>query len=369
MLLATYSGCWRNGHLIYVPFLTVVCVAVLAELATPHTVVRGLYLALVALTGLYIGRVNYTTNMFHYCSVEGRRAYSNVAADASTDTYWDAGTLTFGHQAHLSQSNSVGYLYRGVTYCAAPILSHAEDCTQVSQQNATESTTEASQNSTEAVTPTSFLQRTSRRHMSLDTDHELDASGSTLRLFTAAPVLCKTIAPVRVEFWAIGIDCCDARKSFRCDGGADPDAHSGVLVRATGDEEPGGDRDQFFRAISQAVAANDLPAPERPVLLRWGEDPGALQDDWSRAAISMVLLTAVIGFLVSLAVGFGSVWFLKFALRNEAVEREVQRQKRQQSRPPPTGSRSSLLSGFGWLSKKPQEQPTSTSGNRDQLRV
>jgi len=369
MLLTTYSGCWRNGHLIYVPFLTLVCVGILALLATPHRAVTGLYLSLVMLTGLYIGRVNYTTNMFHYCSTEDRRAYSNVAADASSDTYWDAGTLTFGDQAHLSQNNSVGYLYNGVTYCVAPILLHAEDCTQVSRSNASQNTTKASQNTTQSVeiaTPPSFLQRTSRMHMSLNTDGKFDVSLSTSRTPVAAPVLCNTTTPTRVEFWAIGTGCCGARKDFHCDGGADPEAHSGVLVRATGDGEHGGDQEKFFHAISQAVAAYDLPAPERPVLIRWGEDPGALQDDWSRAAISMVLLTAVLGFLVMLGIGFGSFWFVKTSQKNLEVEREAQRQR--QKRPSLTGSSSSMLDGLGWLSKKPQE-PNSTSGNRDQLRV
>jgi len=192
------------------------------------------------------------------------------------------------------------------------------------------------------ATPPSFLQRTSRRHMSLDTDDELDASLSTSHTFAeiqgdkpfshSAPVLCKN-TPTRVEYWAIGTDCCDQRKNFHCDGGADLDAHSGVLVRATGDEEIGGDRHQFFSAISQAVAAHDLPAPERPVLIRWGKDPGALQDDWSRAAITMVLLTAILGFLVMMSIGIGSFWFLKITQKNAEVEREARRQKRQQLRP------------------------------------
>jgi len=358
VLLTTYSGCWTNGHLVYTPFLSICTVAILALLATPGRVVSGLFLMLVMLTGLYIGKVNYTANMFHYCSIEDRRAYSSVPADAKSDVYWDAGIMTFGAKAYLSQNHSVGFLHKGVAYCAAPILSRADDCAK------------APPNTTSALlqglaTPPSFLQRTSRMHTSLETDDQIETSLSA----SQTPVQCKVVAPTRVEFWAIGTDCCGARKDFRCDGGTDANAHSGVLVRATGNEEPGGDRDQFFKAISQSVAAYDLPPPDRPVLMRWGEDPKALQSDWQSTALKMVLLTGLVGFLVHLAIGLGSYWYMKILHKRAEAEREkeVERKRQQSKGNGRLGSSTSLWDGFGLFSQ-PQELDRNGSP-RDQLRV
>lgn len=320
VILTTYSSCTRNGHLIYAPFIIILGLYILALTATPNRVVNGLFLLLVSTTGLYIGYENYTTNMFHYCGVEARREYSNVASDASGDKYWDAGVLNFGAKSYLSQNHSVGFLYKETVYCAAPILSHGDDCVDTPVTAMLQNQNDAVN---DAVPPLSFLQRTSRMHTSLDVDYD----GMPHPPVVFHSTQCKATVPKRVEFWAIGTNCCSSRSDFRCDGAKDANAHAAVVVRATGTEEPGGHRDQFFNAISQAAAANDLPLPERPVLIRWGKDPKDLRQTWAKGAVGIILLTAMVSLLSILVVGIGSYFFLKRARRREKQEEDEEEKK------------------------------------------
>lgn len=311
VLLTTYSPCWRFGHLLYAPFLTMNGIAILALFATPGKVLTGFFLLLVSISGLYIGHENYTSNMYHYCKVEDRRTYSNVPSEAKSDTYWDAGILKFEERSYLSQDHSVGFLYRDVTYCVAPIFSYESDCTTAPISLAAG-----------IATPASFLQLTSRMHagskqVSLDTDLDAD------------PVQCKKVAQKRIDYWAIGTGCCGARKDFNCDGGKDKNAHSGVVVLATGNEEPGDDRDQFFNAIKQSVAAYDLPVPDRPVLIRWGRDAEALQRDWKTRATGVIILTAMIGLLTIMVVSLGGFFYMKNARNSQQKEAGAEREQSQ----------------------------------------
>merc|ERR1719313_1437650 len=91
-----------------------------------------MFLLLVSLCGILIGHANYNHNMFHYCSIEDGRTYSNVPAEGRGEMYGDAGTFKFSHSAYLSQNYSVGFVYKDVTYCAAPIISRDNDCVHTS---------------------------------------------------------------------------------------------------------------------------------------------------------------------------------------------------------------------------------------------
>jgi hypothetical protein len=336
MVLTSYSRCWPNGHLVYAPFLVLLGIGTLALLATPGkmtNITRALWLTLVSLTGIHIGQVNYSTNVFHYCSIEGRRTYSDVLSSASSESYSDAGMLKFGSNAYLSQNHSVGFLYKGVTYCAAPILTHAAECTPPAK-SITSAQAQAFLQAEESEDVSSFLQRTSRMHRSLDTDEPTeseDQTGTSVSTSapSTAPVQCPPVKPSRVEFWAIGTDCCSQRKDFSCDGGTDANAHSAVLVRHSGDEPRGGDREQLFRAVSQAVSAYDLPVPDNPVLIRWGRDPEAMQNDWYKSGLVMVGMTALIGFLLISSIGLFSYWHLRQVFKQHEAEQAEELRERQ----------------------------------------
>lgn len=313
MILTTYSGCWANRSHAYsplsTPFLVLLGIFILSLLATPHRVANGFFMIIVTLVGLYLGSINYYWNMYHYCYIADSHSYDHVPAFANSELYGDGGVLNFEKTAYLSQNHSVGFLYKDVVYCAAPILSRNPDCLVGSDA--------AEKTSLIAAAPSmvSLLQRTSRMQTKLDAD--------AFKL--ADPALpgqkiqqqCLPEAPKRVEFWAIGLNCCNMRKEFHCDGGKDKGAHSAVVIRETGAEQRGGPRDQFFRAIAQATEAYGLPAPENPVLLRWGDDPTKMQEDYRSQAMGLIVLTAMISLLCILLFGISSFWYLRNMRKRE----------------------------------------------------
>lgn len=330
VIVTTYTGCMRNGHYVYAPFYIVLGLFIVAVMATPHRVITGCFLLLVASVGLYIGFENYNNSMFHYCSVGDRRIYKNVAADSSSTHFQDAGVLKFNAEAYLAQEFSVGFKQRDKVYCAAPIISRS-DCVTASSAPSTSATSllQDQDNAPSSWAPLSLLQRTSRMQLSLDTDTaEEPAQPAT------AAAQCK---PVRVEFWAIGIDCCSERKSFDCDGGKDIHAHTGVIVQPTPDEEPGGRREQFFNAWQQAVAQYDLPTPEHPVLIRWGSEAQKIKDDWAGAARGVILLTALVGLIALIMIG-GVSYFVMYRVhvRQQKLEQKGRTRK---GGPPPLENR------------------------------
>merc|ERR1719453_2437694 len=128
VLVSTYSPCTQYGHLVMAPFHCLTLIFILAFLATPHRAISGFFLLICCAAGYYIGTVNYKENMFHYCSVGDRRLYTDVKAEANTADYWDAGRLNFDASTMLSVNHSVGFIYQGTTYCAAPVISTNVKC-------------------------------------------------------------------------------------------------------------------------------------------------------------------------------------------------------------------------------------------------
>lgn len=346
VVLQSFSPCLTFGYLIVEIAQILLTIFVLAIIITPNRLVTGLFLLLTQTVGSYIGHTNYQNNMFHYCSVADRRTYENVPADANTAHYWDAGSLEFNTAAKLSGNHSVGFLYHGVSYCVAPVISTTAPCQDKKVAAAPKTTDSGSSDgflqvdrtwSDEAISGSpavthglgsNFLQRRSARHRSA-------------RAKAVEPV-CVRPAPARVDFWAVGKDCCDGRGRFWCDGGEEDGARSAVVIRphedevvdADGPKVAGGggaaveqvdvetpklpsDRRNFFDAIDQAVAAYSLPPTQRPVLLRWGTDAKKLQGTFKSRAIGVIFVTGIASLLIIAGIGLISFLLTKRARRDE----------------------------------------------------
>lgn len=334
VVLSTYMPCSRWGHLVLAPFWCLTLILVIALLATPNRAVSGFFILICCTCGYYVGNVNYKDNMFHHCSVSDRRLYTEVKAEANTADYWDAGKLHFEASTMLSTNHSVGFLYQGTSYCAAPVISKMAPCKDgsspehahgmVAPSNVTSllQVAEISDKHVHTlavdVEPAlTFMQRRSSRH------HSRRARVANMRSFEVAQTPgCKKIAPAQIDFWAIGIDCCDARGRFWCHGGEFKDAHQAVVVRAQEDEDAEhpklkSDRQHFFQAIDQAVATYELPLPDRPVLLHWGMDSDQLTGEWKKRAVGVILMTGLASLLLILAIGITSFCFMKRQRRLE----------------------------------------------------
>jgi len=360
VVLCTFSPCSRFGHLVVAPLFCMTLIFVLALLATPGRAVNGLFILLCCTAGYYIGITNYKQNMFNYCSTSDRRIYQEVPAAANTANYWDAGALRFDASTMLSTYHSVGFLYQGTTYCAAPVIARNAPCkdslaapqqahgqvaappnvtglwqTEVDHVMALAATEKARFDTFEEfadsedhhVAPPSFMQQRFARHRSLGAHKHHSRTAASVPASEAAAGGCQKPAPTQIEFWAIGVDCCDARKRFWCDGGDVENAKEAVVIRAFGDEDSDGpkirsDRGHFFQAIDQAVAAYELPVPDRPVLLRWGPSATELNADWKRHAVGIIGLTGLASLIAILVVGVISYFFLRHLHRQALKEME-----------------------------------------------
>jgi len=86
------------------------------------------------------------------------------------------------------------------------------------------------------------------------------------------------VAPIRgpsldvkyhVEFWAVGINCCDWLGQFICDDAADANARSGIVVMDGPDMFVESNRDLYVRARRKAEARFGIAAAESPMYVRW----------------------------------------------------------------------------------------------------
>jgi len=99
--------------------------------------------------------------------------------------------------------------------------------------------------------------------------------------FCVAPVIDQS-STGRVEFWAVGVNCCGRLSNFQCDDAGLPTNHDGYVVPDARDGDVWFDtvgkhfspamarRDLFLKAIKSAEAIHDVASSDRAVLVRWG---------------------------------------------------------------------------------------------------
>lgn len=111
------------------------------------------------------------------------------------------------------------------------------------------------------------------------------------RTYCAAPVVDSGNDQARlVGFWAIGLDCCNARGEFECGGGSGQKA--GVRIAPDGFFRQA--RTDFRRAIDQAAAVHELACEDEPVLVEWVKDPSVRQTESFFAGLGIVALGAAL---------------------------------------------------------------------------
>jgi len=234
-IMWTWMPCLAAGNAILAVFLAGLVGGVAALLMTPHGILHGVLAIFMAVVGCYIGWSNYVRDAQFYCGVSGRRTYTDVRPDSKAAEYLDAGVLHFEKSATLG-SQMLGYLHKGVTYCAAPVLSGRGD------------------------------------------------------------------SPSRVDFWAVGTDCCSGRSNFHCFSKGSGDATSGVVVINSTSRLPLLEerslRDEYLQAVSAAASAYNFTAAEEPILVHWGKDVDAVQHEWLENSLGRLLLVAGVGLLV-----------------------------------------------------------------------
>jgi hypothetical protein len=111
--------------------------------------------------------------------------------------------------------------------------------------------------------------------------------------YCAAPVIDSGNAQTRtIGFWAVGIDCCNARGDFECDAAGNSGTNGGVIVASDGLLERS--RMLFLLAVNQSAAVNNLVVEEEPLLIRWVEDPAHEQLMLFLSALGVLTLGLVL---------------------------------------------------------------------------
>lgn len=125
------------------------------------------------------------------------------------------------------------------------------------------------------------------------------------------------VAPVRdatpghkINFWAVGKNCCDMRKNFRCDEAGTGANQALVLLTPEVLVSPSmewvleglQDREQYEKAIVlQEAEFEDVTATDH-VFIRWTKDAGKLKDHYRELGIHTIIVSTLLYFAISLAV-------------------------------------------------------------------
>jgi len=271
VVLWSWLQCMRNGDKLVMIFAAVMAALVLALGAQPGRRFYAGLAALAVVAGSYLGHWNYVQNSFNYCTVVKHRSYTNVPAGASSAEYEDAGKLHFEAGASIQPTQSLGFLWKGSTYCAAPIVGPSGG-----------------------------------------------SSNATNGLLTLA----------YTDFWAVGIDCCGARGEFKCAG--DPPSmknREGLVFRNAGAQDI--EYQLYVRAVHAAADFYGLPKAGAPIMMHWGENLEDLRQEWVTKAISSicVVVAASLFFFACIA---GAVFASTSQKINGSGEKDrLNREKRQ----------------------------------------
>jgi len=140
-----------------------------------------------------------------------------------------------------------------------------------------------------------------------------------------------------VDFWAVGMDCCDDAGSFKCFPDGQQFGRAGLIVRDSREEEMGLFPDKTTMNYKQvallAAAKHDFPESDRIMLLRWGSDFEAARSAYYNEAVRTIVLTAAIAFFVLALVANGGLALIFGSHRD-------QRKNRKRSEEDPSPARS-----------------------------
>lgn len=183
-----------------------------------------------------VGVENYNTNSALRISAKEGRAYTGVSSDEDAAVYADAGTITF-RGSMLDDKSAVGLKGFSGTACVVPIVKQ-----------------------------------------------RLPVSGKR----------------PKVQFWAVGTDCCERRADFACDSALDLDVQGGIVVHPASEEtasalfEHKAVYEQYITAISAAAALYNLDTASPPLLVRWVASPEDVLREMNLLAWVIYVVSSII---------------------------------------------------------------------------
>eukprot|EP00933_Yihiella_yeosuensis_P066264 TRINITY_DN7045_c0_g1_i1.p1 TRINITY_DN7045_c0_g1~~TRINITY_DN7045_c0_g1_i1.p1 ORF type:complete len:445 (+),score=64.89 TRINITY_DN7045_c0_g1_i1:193-1527(+) len=111
-----------------------------------------------------------------------------------------------------------------------------------------------------------------------------------------------------VNYWAIGIDCCQLSGSFHCDQSRLEDAGYGLVMLNGGFPCPGCNNDKFRAAVRKAEAEHELVSAQDAIFVRWTNQPKHLKFEQLMGGINFIVLSIVISAFFFFLVG-SLLWY------------------------------------------------------------
>lgn len=129
--------------------------------------------------------------------------------------------------------------------------------------------------------------------------------------YCVAPILSPEIAGaalVRVNYWAIGINCCQLSGQFTCDGSREWNAGLGVVMVDGGFPCPSCNTEQFRLAVGKAEAMHGLVSANGAMFVRFVQDSGSVELSMLLRCLGFVLVATLLGGLGCAALG-SLMWY------------------------------------------------------------
>lgn len=127
------------------------------------------------------------------------------------------------------------------------------------------------------------------------------SSAVTGSVYCVAPVSDGSPYERRVEFWAVGVNCCEPRSHFACfpRGNGNVQEGHGGFAYAPGEAA----RLQFAAAVRGAEAFYGVSSGEHAVFLQWQDDPVAYREGLLRGTVTLFAVVGGSYLLISAMIG------------------------------------------------------------------
>lgn len=121
-------------------------------------------------------------------------------------------------------------------------------------------------------------------------------------IYCAAPVMSSASfgsSVVRVNYWAVGIDCCQGSGSFTCDAARSSRGEYGVPLLSGGMPCAGCNAARFEQAVRKAEALFGVVSAPGALRIRWVASAADAQRDLGRKVLTCFLFAAFVAFLAT----------------------------------------------------------------------
>lgn len=125
-----------------------------------------------------------------------------------------------------------------------------------------------------------------------------DTRDKRAKTYCVAPISDGNLYRRRFQFWAAGVNCCEARSNFNCFVSGSLGAHGALVMSKAAQRNQG-----FHLAVLGAQAAYDLTAGDHFLLVQWHEDPVGYRNSLWHSTSMLFSIVAGSYLIISVMIG------------------------------------------------------------------